>query len=325
MLRKICRLTAEFAPDWLVGFACGASVLIALESGYEGAWYKLSTIVHAPQSAAPAFGYRILLPFLAAQLERLRPTLTDHNAFIAVQAAAIAAGVYLSGRWASLFLPRFGRPLGYALFALTVAPTIGYWTFYDIAIVGFWTACLLLLHRDRRIAYLAVLALATLNHENVLLLVPCAVLYNWGRMRLSRLALFAAANVAVWAGVRWLTTSLLPGARAFDFRLWENLVFWRHYSMQSLFFAWAVLLPWWGMALLGWKGAPRLLRCSALSLPGLLLVTTLFGRYEEARQFVAFIPTCIGLIACWLRVQTGGAGVPPEALNQRIDLACVSE
>jgi hypothetical protein len=309
MIEKIVRSRVSSLSSWLVGFVCGATILIALEHGYEGSWYLLSTMMHRLQVAPPAFGYRILFPLLADQLQSVVPSLTDHNCFIAVQMAIIAVTVYLSGEWARLFHPQYGRLLGYALLALMVCPTIDYWTFYDIAIVGFWTFCYLLLHHRRFLSYMAMLAAATLNHENILLIIPCALAYSWGRMRTSRLLLFAGCQAAAWAGVRWAVTSLVPAGRLFDNRLWENLVFWKHYSLVSILSAWAILLPWWLIAYLGWKHAPRLLRCSALSLPGLLLVTMLFGRFDEARQFAAFIPTCIGLIACWLR-QEGGAIAP---------------
>jgi hypothetical protein len=192
-----------------------------------------------------------------------------------------------------------------------LCPTIGYFTFYDIAIIGFWTACLLLLYHDRFLSYLALLSVATLNHENSLLLVPVAVLWGWRRMKLPRLALFAISQVALYVAVRYWVISLFPRDRLFDNRLWQNLVFWRSYNTLHLFCAWGILVPWWLIALMGWNYAPRLLKCSAISLPGLFVVATLFGQYTEARQFDAFIPTCIGLTACWFRHRWGA--VPPLA------------
>jgi hypothetical protein len=309
----ILQIVLGLLPAPLVGLACAAAVLIALERGYEGSWYKLSTMIHRPESAPPAFGYRLLFPFLAGQLQKLAPSLTDHNCFIAVQSVVIAITVYLLGRWASLFLPKFGRLFGYALLPLMLCPTLGYWTFYDIAIVGFWTACLLLLHQKKFLSYLVIFAIATLNHENSLLLVPVAVLYGWRRMKLWQLGALAGSQVAVWVCLRYLVISLVAGGPPFDNRLWQNLTFWRHYDMRGLFFAWVILLPWWLMAFMGWKYAPPLLRCSAISLPGLFAVTMLFGRLAEARMFDAFIPTCIGLIACWLHHETGGTVEPPAA------------
>jgi len=291
----------------LIGFASAAAILVALEHGYEGSWYKLTTIIHHPASANPAFGYRLLFPIMAAQLQRLVPSFTDHNCFIAVQSLIIAATVYLSGKWTSIFLPKFGQMLGYLLLPLMVCPTIGYWTFYDIAIIGFWTACLLLLYYRRFLIYLLVFAAATLNHENILLIVPCAVAYGWGRMRPWLLGLFTIAQLALWCSVRYLVISLVPAGPLFDNRLWENLTFWRHYSPQHLFFAAAVLIPWWLVASMGWKYAPPLPRYSAIGLPGLFLVTILFGKFDEARQFAAFTPTCLALIACWLTHHTFGS------------------
>jgi hypothetical protein len=256
--------------------------------------------MHHPERMNAAFGYRLLFPVLAVLLQKILPRLSDHNAFIAVQSLNTGISVFLTGAWSETFFPRYGRPLGYILAALMLIPTIGYWTFYDIAIVGFWTACFLLLYRGQYLGYLAVFAVATLNHENILLIVPCVVAYSWLRMRFPRLVLFTCAQVALWYGLRQLVIHLSPSGALFDWRLWQNLAFWKTYSFRELAFAASVLVPWWLVALRGWKDAPRILRTGLLAWPGLFLVTMLFGRLSEARQFVAFIPICIGLICSWL-------------------------
>lgn len=141
---------ARFAYNfsaWSTAIGCGASMLVALERGFEGGFYPLSTIMHTPWRANAAFGYRLLLPSVAVKLQQLFPRLTDHNCFIATQVLAIAAAIYLSGEWARIFLPRFGRHFGYAAVTLMICPTIDYWNFYDIGIVAIWTGCLLLLYR----------------------------------------------------------------------------------------------------------------------------------------------------------------------------------
>ena len=184
----------------LVG--CAATLLVALEHGQERSFYQISTIMHRPATANAAFGYRLLLPWLAVKLQGIGHSLTDHNAFIATQILAIVAAVALSGEWTRLFLPRFGRQFGYVATTLMICPTINYWTFYDIAIVAFWTGCLLLLHKRRLALFVALLAVGTLNHENTLLLIPCAVAYCLPRIKLGKLVLFTIAQVAAWALVR---------------------------------------------------------------------------------------------------------------------------
>lgn len=284
-------------PDALIWLACTASITIAVQASHEGWWYPLGTIMHHPERANAAFGYRLLFPLIAVFLQKIVPHLTDHNAFVAVQALNAGISISLVGIWSKIFFPRYGRPLGYILASLMIIPTLNYWTFYDIAIVGFWTACFLLLYLDQIPGYLLVFALATLNHENILLIIPCATAYYWGRMPLRRLALFACLQVALWFGVRQIVEHLSPGGALFDWRLWQNLIFWRTYSIRSIVLAGAVLVPWWLVALGGWRDAPRILRTGLLAWPGLFLVTILFGRIEEARQFAAFIPVCIGLIS----------------------------
>ncbi len=287
-------------PTVLAWLGCCVAVLMAVERGYQGAWYQLATIIHRPEAAQAPFGYRPLFPLLANGLQTVFPKMTDHNAFIATQVICIGATVYLMGRWTNLFLPGIGKLLGFMLAALMLCPTIGYWTFYDIALTGFWTACLMLLYYERTVGYLLIFMLGTLNHESTLLLVPCAVLYLWGRVKWWKLLLLTIAQLAAWVGARYLVVMAVHGAPGlFQNHLEMNLHLLRTYSKQALFFTGITVLPWWGLAAMGWRHAPRLLRCATITLPGLLLVTLLFGRFDEPRQFDGFIPVCAGLIACW--------------------------
>ncbi len=308
------------------------AVLMAVERGYQGAWYQLGTIIHHPEIAEPPFGYRPLFPLLAAGFQTIFHRMNDHNVFIATQVICIGAAVYLMGRWTNLFLPGFGKLLGFMLAALMLCPTIGYWTFYDIALVGFWTACLMLLYYEQTVGYLLVFILGTFNHENMLLLVPCALLYLWGRVKFWKLLLLTVAQLAAWAGVRYLVVMSVHGAPAlFQNHLLMNLHFLKTYSKQALFFTGMTLVPWWGLAALGWRHAPRLLRCATITLPGLFLVTLLFGRFDEPRQFDGFIPVCAGLIACWVASviypapQTPAAPPPAGAITAKRGMVVVEK
>jgi hypothetical protein len=284
-----------------VGVACAATLVLAVLRGREGSWYLLSTMIHHPQLADPAFGYRLLLPSLARAIEFFFPWATDHNAFIATQILTIGVMIYLCGAWTRLFLPGLGAPLGYLLATVMLVPTMNYWTFYDLAIVAFWSGCLLLLYHDRWLTYLIVFGFGVLNHENILLLVPVAVLYGLGRLRLPRLIAFALVQLVLYAGLRYMVIHTVHGARVWDNHLRDNIFFWRTYSLRTLTFGWMALVPWWLLALRGWRYAPKLLRCGCAALPGLLLIAIVFGRVEETRLFDAFIPVTIGLIACWLK------------------------
>lgn len=290
------------APTALVWIGCCVAILMAVESGYQGWWYHLDTIIHHPEAAQPPFGYRPLFPLLAGGLQSVFHKMTDHNAFIATQILCIGATVYLVGKLTSLYLPRLGKLLGFMLAALMLCPTIGYRTFYDIALTGFWAACLLLLYYERPVGYLLVFTLATFNHENILLLVPCAFLYLWDRMKVWKLALFIVGQIGAWIAVRYLVVISVHAAPGlFQNHLQMNLHFFASYTKQGLFFSGITLLPWWGLAALGWRHSTRLLRCATITLPALLLVTFLFGKFDEPRQFDGFIPVCAALIACWVR------------------------
>ena len=279
--------------------ACTVTILSALDRGYEGNWYPLGAYIHHTKEATGPYAYRVMFPFFAGRLEWLFPWMNDRISFKATQLPCIAVTVYLMGKWASLFLPRYGRLIGFMLAALMLSTTITYWNFYDIGLTGFWTACLLLLYFERPVGYLLIFSLATLNHENILLLAPCAILYFVRRMSPWKLAAFAIAQLVAWTCVRYLVvSSFLLAPVLFYNGLDMNLAFWRHYDKRGYLNTALVLFPWWVLAAMGWKHAPRILRCAALSFPGLILVTILFGKYDEARQFDGFIPTCIGFITC---------------------------
>ncbi|MFP5237674.1 MAG: hypothetical protein ACLGSD_17400 [Acidobacteriota bacterium] len=302
----------RFWSRFWMALASSGAILWSLEHGWEAEFSPIGTLMHHPGTAEAAFGYRLLLPSLADLVQKLSPHLTDHNAYIATQILAIVCTVVLIGEWAALFLPKLGREFGYVMLALMLCPTIDYLTFYDIAIVGFWTACLLLLYRGHPWWYVVVLTVGTLNHENTLLLVPCALLYMLPLMKPGKLVLFAAAQLGAWCTVRFLVVHFTPSGPIFANHFWDNVHFWSYYrKRQSLFMNMLGYVPWWALAALGWRNCSRFLRCAALSLPELVVITFIFGRFSESRQFVAFIPTCMAMIACYLR-DVFSLGAPSE-------------
>lgn len=290
-------------PVWCVFIGCASAVLLAVEHGYEGPFYTLNTILHHPRTAEAPFGYRLLLPWLGLGMQAIHRSLSDHNVFIYTQLLAIVAALGLTGEWVQIFAPRFGRPFAYVMATVMICPTIAYWTFYDNAIVAFWAGCLLLLYYERPVLFVILLAIGTLNHENTLLLVPCAVAYWWPTKSKTSTVLFGLSQVVAWATVRWLVVHYMPSGAIFDNHIWKNLHPSSMYTWGGMFLSLILLLPWWALAALGWRHSPYILKCAALSLPELILITFLFGKFDEARQFVAFIPACVGLIACWIRSQ----------------------
>jgi hypothetical protein len=292
-------------PIWCVFIGCASAILLAVEHGYEGPFYRLTTLLHHPTTAEAPFGYRLLLPWLGLAMQAIRPSLSDHNVFIYTQILAIVAALALSGEWTEIFLPRIGRPLAYLVATAMICPTIAYWTFYDNAIVAFWAGCLLLLYYERPVLFVILLAIGTLNHENTLLLVPCALAYWWPTKSKRSIVLFGLAQVAAWAAVRWLVVHYLASGAIFDNHIWNNLHPSSMYTLGGLFLSVILLLPWWALAALGWKHSPYILKCASISLPELILITFLFGKFDEPRQFVAFIPACVGLIACWVGHELG--------------------
>lgn len=176
--------------------------------------------------------------------------------------------------------------------------TITYYTFYDIAIVFFYTICLTALFQRRFVPYLVFFGLGTLNHENTLLLIPVfiAIYFDSDLPRVRFLTLIALQGL-IYGTIRLLLFYFLPASRAWapgKFRF--NLDLLLHHPWP-LFVTLYSLIFWYVIAALGMKPAPTALKRSALVLMPLLLLTTLlFGQLNEARQFNAFMPVAIALI-----------------------------
>jgi hypothetical protein len=220
----------------------------------------------------------------------------------------------IMARWCSLF---GGRRLGFAaslmLFPVLVLTT-SYHTFYDVGIVLFYTVGLYCLAVGRTRWYLVAIGAATLNHENILLLIvlsgmlarpwrPTAV-YDWR---------FVAVQVALHAAIRGSLFYLLPETRVAAMgNVWINL----HLLSTGLqgsrsLVETAVLVVWFGTALAALPFAPPFLRKAAIVLPMLVAVTLLVGQMNEARQFLAFVPVAIALVVCMIPRAAGDADPRP--------------
>ena len=81
-------------------------------------------MIHHPQRADPAFGYRRLLPLAGTRHGVLFPRATDHDAFIATQILPIGVMIYLCGAWTWLSLPGIGAPQGYLLATVMLVRTM---------------------------------------------------------------------------------------------------------------------------------------------------------------------------------------------------------
>ena len=261
MLSKIAgALKARFTslPVWLTGLVCSATItLIDLRRGWEGTWfYTISTIMHQPEAAHSVYSRRILFPFLAVVLQRVFPSLSDHNCFIATQIGAILLAVYLSGEWASLFLPRVGKLAGYALVTLMLCPLFSYWNFYDIGVL--WLL-------DRMPATASPRPSPRLpgaschrhaqSRKHPVDRPLCPALQLGPDEEAQPLPVCRGASSRVVGDEAPCHISIIHSSGGFEVWFWKNLTFWRTYSPQGLFFAVVLLVPWWLLASTGWRYA----------------------------------------------------------------------
>jgi hypothetical protein len=283
--------------SWAVTLGCAWALFICLtRHGFDSTWYPLHTLIHNP-TALKVVGHRELLPWCALTLQKAVPQLSDKKAYYATQAVMCLLASIAMGYWCAEVLgPRF-RAAGQALMVVMVSTTIGYFTFYDIAIVFFFTAALLCLRWKWYAAFVVLVGIATLNHENILLIIPVAALI-----------LFDTAPRRIWIGVpgaalaahiaaRLLVSHFMAHDSAADLRIWTNLA--EFASVRGILLKSAMtVIPWWIAALYGLPVSDRFIRRCWLLLPMLIGVTYLFGKFYESRQFDAFVPVVIvGILA----------------------------
>jgi len=268
------------------------------EHGYEGKWMPLQDIM---KFSFPApFSHRALFVVLADAIQAAFPSFSYMKCFLLSQLVAILAAFEAIRRWAALFVrPEFAF-LAQLLLAVILIPTLRYFNFYDFGIVFFFSASLLCLFQERFFLYLGLLALGTLNHEIVLLLVPVYLalhlphgvhrLATWGR---------AALQLAVWGGVRLVMFWMLPSGVAPRVLIATNIQALLHPTarLPTLYLGPAM---WTAVAVLGYRHAPPGLRRAVVLLPMLVATTFAFGQFQEVRQFDAFIPVLVALILCAL-------------------------
>jgi hypothetical protein len=267
--------------------------------GHERPWYPLATIIHDPANR-PVFGHRPLFPWVALLLEKVFPFLSDLRSFFVVQAILCIVACYLAGLWAEDIVGLRYRVLGPCLLVLMLSPTFGYFNFYDIAIVCFFTAALLCLRRRFLVAFVVLVGLGTVNHENILLLIPIAAIILYQEVTTKTLFAVVLSALGAYVVARIFTAAVLPQDKLFDLRFWDNL-----YQVGTgngmILHALPTYLFWGMAAFAGFADSNRFIRKCTLLLPMLALVTYLFGRFGETRQFDAFIPVMIAMVLSGVR------------------------
>ena len=292
LLERIFSLAASFAVTWIL-----LESMIA--RSYEGTWYNIQTMMTHP-SAVPVFGQRLLLVWPAMLLKRLIPGLPYIQAFVAVQALALAIAVVVTGEWSALFIGRRMKVLGQILLAVFLLPTFTYYTAHDVGVVIINTLCLLFLYQRRYWSFGLVFCLGILNHPNVLLMVPTAAALLWTREKRATIAWLVSLTCAAYLVVRLVLNLELPLSRSVDLRLWWNMRALAELS-SLLVLGQLSLLPWYLCGLAALPKADPFLKAAAVLLPLQYLFFGFYGQLYEVRLFDGFIPVLIGIFLSWFR------------------------
>jgi len=280
--------------DLAMWFACTFTCVYVLRAmGSEGPWYPLRDAMDF--TAIPPFRHRVLFVLLARAVQFAFPAFHDPRCYFVSQSAAAAVAFWAIRPWVARFIAPRLATLSRPLLLMFLVPTFTYWTFYDLGVVACYALALWALAERRFGRYLVVFALATLNHENSLLLVPLAALVRCGSWRLGRAGWrWVALQAGVYLALRAALFLLLPVDAA-----WQGgkLAYNLHLvtSAPGEVARTAMLLgAWMLMVVVVWARLPREIRWAFLTLgPGLLLVTLLFGQLNELRQFDALLPVLV--------------------------------
>ena len=301
---------------WKLGvtLACTCSLMVFMSGlEFEGQWMPMNVMMNNPTSLH-IVGHRLLFIWIARAIRSLTGGgLSNLRSFYASQIIAAFLAMYALGRWSALIAGEALSWVGQVMGCMILASSFSYYTFHDIGIVFFSTCGMIAIYTRRYWWLVPVVAVGTLNHEGVLLVLPVCVFVAFGQDATKKwLAPVAAATVA-YILVR---SALLlvnhpqtePGLEnQLDLRVWSNMVkpfLFPKYIVQSFL----TLLPWCLLGLVALRHCDIRIQKMAVLFHLLVAVTVVFGQFHEARQFDAGIPVMVGIILNATARQMGLAG-----------------
>jgi hypothetical protein len=300
---------------WVV-FICSIGLVFErFRHGYEALWNPVSTMMFHP-GKAPVFAHRLLFVGVAWVFRLINPALKPLDCYFLSQIVALVWTFSMVGLLVREAVGIGTEYAAYPLLALMFMPTFGYFTFYDIGLVGFFAACLYCLLRGRERIFLVIFAIGLFNHENLLLMAPVAVLFKATGGDYRRAFQVAASTLAIYGGSRLVLQLALPSDRQFDLRLAENLHPLNHYSVMTLLTTFAALLLPLCCVAVGFRYSHRLLRLAApVVLLGLAAIVELFGQWHEPRQFDAMFGLAVPMFLSSAAGRTAARGTWRELIR----------
>jgi hypothetical protein len=267
--------------------------------------FPLATLEALTAGAAyKPFQFRVLVPWLASGLSQLGfgPLLEIYKSIDLVA----TVGIYYSTRYyLATFLKREpSTVLAFAVFwalpwNFLLARDIPIYLPYDLTVVLFMTLALALMVRAQWSLFYAVFIAATFNRETTPFITAAFVSLEWGKRSSHSLIGHAAAQLAIWAGVRMLTGHLYasnPGA-ALEFTHADTTIpHWRTNidvltTPKYLFVVLSNFGFSWLLVLIGWNRLRHLrIRRTLWIVPVVIATTFLIANINELRIYGDLIP-----------------------------------
>jgi hypothetical protein len=272
-------------------------VFMRLRQGYDGDWSPIATLMYHP-GQIPVFGHRLLFVGVA-WIFRFLPIFPADVLYCYYLSQIVA--LLWSFSMVGLLVREIVGPeeefAAYPLLALMLVSTLDYFTYFDIAIVGFYAACLVLLLKQRHALFLITLAIGLLNHENLMLMAGVGVLYIYGTRNHRKAAVLAVASLGIYAAERYLLQTVLPLDPPFAWNWPENVHPLSTYGFRPLFNTAAALLLPVSCILMGFRHSHRLLKMAGpLVLLGITVLAQLFGKWNEPRMFGALFAIAVPML-----------------------------
>jgi hypothetical protein len=270
----------------------------------------------------PVFGQRLLMIWPAMLLKHLAPTLTYIQAFIAIQGLGVILAVYVIGEWSALFVGRELKFVGQVLLAAFLLPTVDFYVGHDIGVVFTYGFCFLFLHKRQYLLFLAAFSVGVLNHQNILLMIPTAVVILWPPMEeFKTIAWVAGVGAIAYFSIQFVLNQTIPIPITHEIKVWFNM---RQVAdlHRTMIFGAMLTIPWYLAAAFAFPSADPFLKRASILLPMQLGVYSIYGQLNEARLFNGFLPVLIGIYLCYIRerfVRMGGNGVEAGRLAEAME------
>jgi hypothetical protein len=252
--------------------------------------------------SVPIFGHRLLFVWLAKAFQTVAPTQSSLHCFYASQLIAALLAIYAIGRWSAIHVGESLASLGQVIAAVLISTCLTYRNFYDIGIVFFYSLALLALYRRKCVWFVVLVTVATLNHENALLLIPTAafLLYDSEppKVWVSVVGAALVGHVLVRFTLQWL----MPFQKQVDWRIWTNMT--KPFVLPAdMAYSILAIGVWYVLGLMSLPACDHRLRRLVVLFPMLFGVTFLFGQFIEPRQFNAFIPVLVAILLTAVRAR----------------------